>query len=326
MACLDNIVTVGICDEAEANFSGFRLIDAPGISQEYLAKIADTDERSGLNLALAKKRIAVLKVKNSFVNTMSSNAVAADISTAIVSSGDFKGTPTALSQNYQGVVIHKARQGDSLKRMFLKTISFIPQSDGVMTLRIEDGYDYYSYNIAVTAGNVNVIDTTTLTSDGGPFEIKSGAVKVLILKSEIALAKSSITCLKGCGGTLPNTCGWVDGWDGVYSVKSDGFGLVVQFNCECDYDELFCNLSSGIVGELVFLAWQMEVMQEHALSNRFSNIVVYQRKEIMDYWLPKLSSEYEKKWEDFAVSFKDIIKNVNSDCIVCKGIKWVVNL
>ncbi len=54
MACLDNIVTLGVCpDEAEST-SGLKLMQAAGISIKNLAEIANETYGSGVELAIEK--------------------------------------------------------------------------------------------------------------------------------------------------------------------------------------------------------------------------------------------------------------------------------
>lgn len=325
MTCLDNIVTLGACGDEEESISGFRLTDAAGISAETLAKIADADTHTGAALAMSKKRIAILKVKNDFTNVMSANAITADISKNIYSSGEITSGSAGLSDQYRGAVIHKVNTADNIRKTYLKTITFVPMVSGTVILRIEDGNTISSYNVAVTGGSINSIDTKTLTG-GGYIPILSKSLKVLALNDVIPFQNSQITCLKGCGGSTPNPCAWVDGWTGIGATKTNGYGFVFEFFCDCDYNEVLCGLSDTIIGELVFLAWQIEIMQEHLFSSRFNNIVVYGHEEIKDYWLPQLQSEYRLKWNALADNFKNILSRFNSSCVKCKGIKWVTNL
>lgn len=324
MSCLDNIVSVGVCDEAGT--SGFKLIDAAGISASTLAKIADDDNHTGMSLALSKKTIAIIKVKNDFVNMMVANAVTADVSTISYASGDLTSTLQDTSALYRGVVVHKANPSDRIKKTYLKAIHFIPSASGTINMRIEDGNNVLSFAVAATGGVMNSIDVSTITSNQKPYEVMSGIAKVLILDNGVQLYSSNITCLKGCSGRIPNPCAWVDGWDGSKYVKSNGFGLSVEFNCECDYDEVLCNLANSLVGELVYIAWQIEIMQEQMMSGRFNNIVTYGVEDIRDTWLPSLKAEYKAKWGAVASNIKAIVSKFNSDCVNCRGIKWVTNL
>lgn len=323
MSCLDNIVSLGVCDDVST--SGFRLIDAPGISSNTLSKIANEDNNTGVNLALAKKRLALLKVKNDFLNIMAANAVSSDSSTLSYASGDILQSPLQPSSNYMGVTIHKANASDRIKKCYIKNVHFIPTNSGTVVLRIDDGDTSLSFNVAAIGGLMNSIDLSTLLTDGY-YKVISSSAKVTIYGGDVTLLDSSITCLKGCNGRMPNPCAWVDGWDGTKAYKNKGFGVVIEFYCECDYEEVLCNLSDTSVGELIFLAWQIEIMQEHMMSNRFNNIVVYGAEEIRDYWLPSLKAEYKAKWNAFASNFKSVLSRFSSDCVKCKGIKWVTNL
>ena len=323
MSCLDNLVTVGACDTNGT--SGFSLMDAAGISQSVLAKIADDSSHSGMALALSKKNIAMLKVKNDFANVMAKNAVSSDLSTITYASGDITRDALALSSNYRGVVMHKATPSERIKKTYIKAIRFIPIDSGNISMRIEDGGEIHSYTIAAVGGVLNTIDMAEI-NDGADFEVSSSIAKVLFLDNSVQMYGSNITCMQGCNGRLPNPCSWVNGWDGTKYVKTDGFGISVEFYCECDYNEVLCSMSESIVGELIYIAWQIEIMQEHMMSGRFNNLVTYAQDNIKQDWLPYLKHEYSTKWDAFASNFKSLINRFNSDCVKCKGSRWVTNL
>lgn len=326
MACFDNIVSIGVCADEPPSISGYRLIDAAGISAEGLAKIAGSDDVSGISLAKSKLNIATLRVKNDFLSSLTASNVVSNISTQKYVSGNIQnGIPAGLSQNYRGVTLHAVSQGDIIKRLELESVSFIPLSSGAVVLRLEDGFDAYSYTIQAAAGSLNNVPIKLLTGTDY-YVCKSGTLRVLMLNDVVEVCKSSIVCMKGCGGSMPNPCAWVDGWDGSYAVKSDGFGLSVSFRCNCNYDDIFCQISPTVIGELVFLAWQLEVMQEAAMSDRFNSFVVYRKQDIIEVWLPELAARYKEKWSAFADNFKSTIGSLKSDCINCMGVKWVTNL
>lgn len=324
-SCLESIVSVGVCRDESESTSGFRLVDAAGISSTTLAKIADSDNPTGIELALSKKKLATLKVRNDFMSMMMTNSVSSDISSKSFSSSSFNDKVVQPSSSYHGVRIHKVNASDKVKRMYLKSVSFIPNISGDVTIRIEDGMNVHNAVVSAVGGLVNTVDVSDITGYGD-LSVVSRNVKVLIMHEGIALKGSSVSCMKGCSGRLPNPCGWVDGWSGTTAVKSDGFGLSVDFYCDCDYDMVLCHLSNSVVGELVFIAWQIEIMQEQLLSSRFNSIVVYGREEIKDYWLPSLIGEYKSKWAGLAENIKKYVSSLDSDCVRCKGARWVTNL
>lgn len=62
------------------------------------------------------------------------------------------------------------------------------------------------------------------------------------------------------------------------------------------------------------------------MSGRFNNIVTYGVEDIRETWLPSLKAEYKAKWGAVASNIKAIVSKFNSDCVNCRGIKWVTNL
>ncbi len=91
-------------------------------------------------------------------------------------------------------------------------------------------------------------------------------------------------------------CGYANGWDGSIPVKSEGYGVNVQFYCECDYTQILCDLAPSYSGELIWLKWQILLFEEQLMSNRFNDWVIYNEEQIQNTHLPQLRSAYNNKW------------------------------
>lgn len=322
--CLDNIVTLGTCDGQST--SGWNLIDAPGISTEMLAKIADIDNGSGYQLAMRKKDLAIRRFRNDFMMVMAQNAVAVDISKQKVPTGNIVQSKGAgIFDGYRGVVIHKAHCEDNIKKVYIESFSFIPKQSGTVRFKISDGVDNYLYDVEVTADQLNTVVLSDITADKKPLKTNSYSVKIMANNKDIEFYDSNITCLKGCYGKLPNECGWADGWNGKSSEKSKGFGIVVTFYCECDYDEVLCQLSDSLVGELIYIGWQIEILNEQLYSGRFNDLVTYKSDEA-EMRISELKRDYSIRWNNMVSNFKSLMSRFRSKCTQCKGIKWVSNI
>lgn len=332
MSCLDNIVTLGLCPDSEKSTSGFRLIDAPGISIKNLALTATETYQSGTDLGMEKKQLALTRIKNDFLKALHSNNVIANISTPIHDSGRFD--PNASVGTYggdRGVIWHAAgKYRGNLRVGQLNDVALLPLTSGDTTLKViyEQGgvVKEFSWPITVTSGQVNTFGSEEL--EGFPFVFPAGVstVKVLVDQTNVAFASSVITCMTGCNGGLPNDCGWVDGWSGTGRIKAEGYGIVLHFSCFCDYTQILCDLSNSYVGELIWLRWQIEIFQEQLLSNRFNEWVVYGATELKETVIPNLQKEYEDRWQTFADGLYNILKTYRDDCLNCRDIRWVVNV
>lgn len=324
MSCLDTLVSLGFCGDTVSE-SGFTLLRAPGITVKNLAQIAP--DSSGVQLALEKKQLSLLQVQNDLIAALHAQNVVASISNPVHSSSFFNIQTNNGLGGYRGQTIHKVRQKGALRSLYIESIELYPLQTGETTLKIDDGINVFTYTgIDLTANTVNVIDSDMI--NGFPFKLSpnSNYVQVTVDQSNILFAKSSIICHKGCSGRVPNDCGWVDGWNGSDAVKDEGFGMNIKFKCECDYAQILCDMSKSLVGELIWLKWQINIMEEHSNSNRFNNWVVYKEDVLRSDIIPNLQSEYTAKWNALLPGMFSILKTYNDSCLNCRGIKTIVVL
>lgn len=324
MSCIDNIVTLGICDDEQPS-SGLTLMQAGGMSPLNLDNIANELDVQGKTLAEKKKKLAITLLRNDFIGVLQSNKIATTIADPIYNTSSFAPSiDKGIYAGQRGVVIHanNANYKGVLRKRKVTGIQCYPLTSGVGEIVIVDSDNgvEISTPFAATfvAGKINsfAIDYVPL----------NGVFKVLIDNSEINFASAPIVCLKGCNNTMPNTCGWADGWDGRNYVKSEGFGINVQFKCFCDYDQLICDLSKSFVGELIWLKWQELIYDEQRKTNRFDGWVLYNRDELPTI-IADLNTQYNTKWNQMIGGglFK-ILQAYRDDCLECRGVRTVTNI
>lgn len=333
MGCLDSIVSLGLCPDETVSTSGFKLIDAPGISIKGLASIANETYMSGANLAMEKKRLTLIQIQNDFIGALQSNNIVTTITNTIYDTSIIN--PNLSMGNYageRGIVLHKTDSyRGTLRKTSINTIQVYPLQSGDATIKIyistpNKQVFEYSYAVTLVANQLNTFDKTQLS--GFPFELPqyTHSAKVLIDNTDIAFASAEIMCGKGCDGSVPNPCGWADGWDGTRPEKGQGYGINLSFECECDYTKILCDLSKSFSGELIWLKWAYNIFYEQYQTNRFNGWVIYNRDEIFSRILPDLENKYNAKWNDLMNGMVGILKNYHDDCLSCKGLRWVTNV
>ncbi len=332
MACdLNRIVSLGICPDEDASLSGFKLVDAPGISIKQLSATANETYTNGITLAMEKKELAIIQVKNDFVGALQSNRVVTTISQPVYETSNFN--PNVSVGTYageRGVWFHKLPFRGTLRTTYIHEVQLYPLSSGeaVLSLVYElNGQPMESaWDITLIGGQINVFGEEELS--GFPFAIPQYAsnVKILIDQTDIAFASAPITCLKGCSGTLPNECGWAEGWDGTRKVKTEGYGINVKFQCKCDYSQILCDLAPTFSGELIWLKWQIAVLEEQYRSNRFNDMIIYQHEELQTAIIPQLKNDYAQKWGQLMDGIFAILQTYRDECLQCRGIRWATNI
>lgn len=326
MSCsLDSIVTLGLCPDNGTPTSGFTLLMAAGISKNNLANIADEDVITGAALAIEKKQQSIVQVRNDFIGILNTNNVITDINHPVYDTGYFLPNVNIGANTSRGTWLHKSsRYKGSLRKTYIKAIQVYPLADGTGTLSIDDGITEYSYSVDLVGGQVNTFDEDNL--DSFPMELNTNSASVKILMtSTVSFASSKITCKTGCNGSIPNPCGWAEGWDGSNRTREEGYGMNVQFYCECDYVQILCDLSKAYSGEMIWWKWQANIFREQQKSNRFHNWVVYNADEI-DKWIADAESNYNRVFNNMMAGLPGLLKNYRDDCLNCKRVKWVTNI
>lgn len=326
MACTDSIVTLGLCPDEDASLSGLRLIDAPGISIKTLALSANETYVKGTELAMEKKALALTLITNDFIGTLQGNRIVTTISNPEYNTSQFDtSTILAASNDEKGTTWHKAPWRGNLRQSIVKQIEVYPVDSGDAELLIYDGYNTYTYAVTLVGGQVNVFDESNLS--GFPFIINqhSSSIKVLMDAPGIRFYSAPISCMKGCNNSMPNPCGWADGWDGTKAVKSEGYGINVVFYCNCNYEQILCDLAKSYSGELIWLKWQIEIFNEQKKTNRFNNWVVYDTATLKEE-IQELEAKYTAKWNSLMEGALGILNTYRDQCLNCRGIRTMTNV
>lgn len=324
MACIDQLVTLGICPDEDASTSGFTLLQAPGMNLKNFANIAI--DSSGIDMVMEKKALTILQLKNDFIGEMQMRNVVMQQSspvynTSVLNPNINKGTYTG----FRGLTLHKnAKYRGRLRKTRIKSIDIYSFTDGETQLKLDDGINTYTWDIELVANSVNTFNETNLDDFPYTLSMDSDYVRVLVDTTNVELSSAEIRCMIGCNGTMPNDCGWANGWDGSAAEKSEGYGVNVNFQCDCDYEQLICD--TKVMGELMWLKWQINVYEEQEKSNRFSNLVVYSHEEIRDKVIPELYGKYNAKWSNLLDGLYGILKTYRDDCLDCRRIRRVPNL
>lgn len=323
---LCNIISVrDACNnETSVSLSGLDLMDAPEISILNLAHIANEEYVTGLNLAKQKATQAVIHVRNDLMSAMAVNHVIPDLSTKRHTTGEFKTNISFPAEaKERGLTLYKnTRIRGELRKLRIHTVKLYPLADASQaTLKVYDDYAggvVSTYKIDLLGQQVNTFNIN--------YEVKGSFARVLLDGTDIPVASAYLTCFTGCNGTMPNNCGYTKGWyDDKEISGKEGFGIALEFGCECDYDQLLCDLGKTYIGEIVWLKARVLLMEEHLCSNRLNNWVVYGREETEQY-LTDVENQYREKWKIFINAMPGILKQYKDDCLHCNGTKWIVNL
>lgn len=326
MSSINNIISVRDVQgtETPSSLSGLDLMDAPELSIRNLANIANEEYVTGMQLAQRKVQQATLLVRNDFMSILAANRVMPQLAERQYTTGEFRAATTFPAEaKERGLTLYRnTRIKGVLRKLYINSIQVYPLADATgAELKIYDdagGGTVSVYNIDLNANTVNTFCVN--------YEVKGNFARVLLNGTDIPVASSFLTCFTGCNGTLPNDCAYTRGWyDDKEISGKEGFGINVEFNCSCDYEQLLCDMARTYIGEIVWLKSRVLLLEEHLRTNRLNNWVVYGREETQQY-LTDVENQYRDKWRIFADTVPGILQQFKDDCLQCNGVKWVVNV
>lgn len=321
--CLNSVVSLrSACDsEPIESLSGYDLMDAPELSEITLANIANEDYITGRHLADKSLKIAILEVRNDFLGVISSNNIVTNLS-SITHPTSVMGSNTLLDTSTleRGITLYRNnRIKGSLRRLYISKISVHTKTakDGAVIAIYDNGIKT-SYTVNLIADKINVFNIS--------YEVQGSYARVLIDNTGLQMYSTRLICQVGCNGTMPNDCGYTKGYNGNSDVPAkEGFGLGIDFHCECDYGQILCNLAKSYVGKLIYLKARLLLLDERLYTNRNNNWVVYGVEEAREI-KQEVSNEYVQHWNTFVASLGNILLTYKDDCVKCNGIQWKTNI
>ncbi|MDV7696300.1 hypothetical protein N6B72_05140 [Chryseobacterium soli] len=314
--CLENIVSVrDVCKEQPIiSSSGYDMMDAPEIDVAKINDIANVEYNSGLKILKNCVRLALRDIETDFISVLSANKISAVDNSYEIVTGNFSKENQNGGTGQKGIVIHQ--QGNSgVKKLRIKKIRIYPVNDHASAqLKLIDSGRESLMRVALTGGRVNefAID----------YFVEGSNVKILL--EGVQTYSSEIICGLGCGGTVPNDCGHVKGWNGSAEIKTEGFGINAVFSCECDYSQILCQQSKNFVGLLIWLKARIYALEERINSSRINPFIIYGQEDAKNKRI-ELIEEYNSKWNIFIDTIPNIISG-NDGCFECKKSKIVTNV
>lgn len=324
-SCLDNIVTLGLCD-TDVSTSGLTLMQAAGMSPMNANKIATEQYVTGVNMLTAKKQLALTFFRNDFTGTLQANRIVSTITQKIYDTCYFNtGVDMGLFPAYRGVILNTASRMAGLKKLKIKAIQCYPLQSGTSEIVIKDFNHGVEVDTVIPVTFVaNQLNTFVLPS---PYVAMNNRILILTDNTSFNFAQSVLVCGRGCSGSMPNECAWGEGYNGATEVRKEGYGFNIQYLCECDYDSLICDFAQAFTGELIWLKWQELVWDEQYNSNRFTSWVIYSREDIRDNILPDIRNRYAAKYNSMLqAGMLEMLKQYNDSCLNCRGVRQITNI
>lgn len=325
MECLNNIVTFRGCDSSTTPLSGLDLMDAPEITIKNVANTATEKDVSGAEMVNRLLELSHTMVRNDMLKVLAGNRMLVDVSNKTWKTSDFKPTTTITANNTErGLTLWRVEKNlqKSLKKTTIHTIYIYPMVDYTgATVRIYDNGGTLNktttYSFDLVGGEINEFDVE--------YEVE-GTNATVVISGEMNLASAYLKLCGGCSGKLPNDCGYTQSYVNGKSVNGrEGYGVGISFSCECDYDQLLCSLAKTSLGNIIWLKARLMILEETIASNRLSNYVVFGKEQAKEHY-NKVLGEYEDSWQSFVKSLPNLLQQYNGSCIVCNGIRSVINV
>lgn len=323
MSCLDDLVNIsGYCATGEPSTAKLDLLRAPELSKRTLAQAAGTKYINGYNLAFSMLENAHTDVQDDLQGALLRNGYIADLTNVPYETSRFNsGLSVGASNAQRGVTIYPVAKGHSrgIRRTRLTKVQVYPVSSyaDARLLIIDNGQQYAYNNVNLTGGVINEIEIAHTVA--GQF------ARVVVDAGNMDFYKTELTCFEGCHGQLPNTCGYVRGYNGISDVRDrEGFGVNVTFECYCDLNEIFCVFKDSYVAKLIYNKTRILLLDERIHSDRLNDFVVFGKDEAEEL-LAEVTGEYDMKFNELIASMPKYLQTIRDSCITCKKPSWIAN-
>lgn len=322
MSCLDNIISVrNYCSNIKPDsLSGLDLMDAPELNQSKMAAMVDADFIKGYDLAKDVVRRAGIELTNDFIAVLAANRVASDIIDTVHQSSKFDSGTTYPSVNYErGFTLYKANPYKSKLKQVIITKLFLNAVDAseAGAIKIYDNGKVTTFNVAIVAGLNEYPVNYVLSGD---------SARIVLSADSVAVYATPLICHVGCNGHSPNECGYTKSWNNGAEISiKEGFGLGIEFHCECDFQHIVCSLSKTYIGNLLYLKSRIKLLESRIYSDRLNNFIVYGADEAKAQKI-ELTNEYNSEWNTMVSALPNLLRKYNDSCLDCRGIRFKTNI
>ena len=321
-SCLNNIVSIrDLCAEstpAKPSLSGYDIYDAPEVTFRGIAAITNAKYIRGKNLLENIRRRALMEVEGDMLKVIQGNGYAVNLQGGQFETGNFNMNITNPGAGVErGITLFQA-QPSNIRKIHIHEVKVFP-IDGkeTATLKIYDNGNVTEYEIQLIGGKIN-----TFWID---YSISGNMVRILLDNTNMRTYSSTLTCMVGCGGTMPNPCGYVKGYNGTQEIKSEGFGINATFSCDCDYSSLMCYFSKQFIGKIIWYKMRSLIQEERLNTDRLNDFTIFNRDEAKDKRV-EFENIYRQEWNSFVQAMPSLLESLGDDCITCKKAQWVTNI
>lgn len=336
-SCLTNIITLNDpCTPLEMRAGQ---LDIAALYPDFAWSKVDsiTDRPTALEELKAVRWIATQKVSED-IRTMAAK-VGIEINGSVgayydTGMADCKCTapelPDGLSA-YRGVKISVVACNvyASMKRVHISRLLLYSKANynSVILLIKDNGFEY---NITVPNVTIGVNDVLLKTGRVGLVS-EGSSIEILVNSADypdLCITDQFCFCsLKLKAGEKHLNFNTFDGYSYKAGKGLKGFGIVATAGVVCNSDALLCIMAGQQKAVAYLILYQMGVLlAEKTLTTTRINPFVVFRKEEAETTREKYLKLYVEKYNDVLMLIKNTLKNMDGDCIVCKGTKILTNV
>lgn len=302
-SCLDNFI--GVKCLTTNPVSGLWINDLPGINLRYAADISDT---TGLQLLNEKIDFATMLVLQELSGAMipyfRQNSIVDNIQI-----GYWRNSYLAPATLMRGV--HLKTKFSRLIRLRINSVKIKIQQVGYSgNILIDNGLTVETFPFVTDANGESEVFTNYMTN----------ATEAWVLVDNTAINVNNSEIKSGCGCSSKATK-YINatGWNGNGDSNST-YGLVVDANAECSWDDFGCLLVSKLPFLILYRAG-IEIVKEAITTDRLNSITLMD-SEKAQFLLDDFNNEYQKHLKNLVNSLPELLKRVDECCIVCNQGKY----
>lgn len=334
MSCLDRLIRIDSPCSANNNTctDSYTISDMRGFSWKKSAKIASEVYEDAEDLLYNIRRKALNKFSADLSMYLQANGYKLDLIDRSFSSQKPNTTINGFlpfQVGYKRGIKLQQKKTCNHKKLHINSICILGNNTGNYTLEIYNGSVMYPIPVSLQANVKYCINKAQLCSlIGSELYATTDVMYFLIDGTNFNPAQITPNC--GCG-TESNICSFVSGYAGTLNTSgalvgntnaSNSFGIIVEANCECNFDEIICSLSNTNaphIKQLLLYGCEIQFLETIIYSDRLNLFTVFGKDEAKEL-LEQVKIEYSQYFDVMIQSIGGLFCNSSfGDCIKCSG-------
>lgn len=326
-SCFENYIGIlGLCDpDIDPPKSGLYVNNLEGITLQVAAKIANSEQNTGVNLINEKIEFAIRHVADDVMTALASRGFTFQSELSSRTLGIHRDKWIAAPTVDSGLKI-SLYENCPIETVVVKRVKILSKKTQTVDLKIFDGVNTKIIPVDLVKNVVKFVELNYTVPVTGVEITTSGED----MNNSVLDGWASGGGCSSCGGWRSahssNLLYKIDGYNGDTGKTSDAtYGIIADIVVTCDRWRFLCMLSQRL-SMIILYRTGMQIMNERLSSDRVNYLTLNKEQAQMN--LDRYTAEYDKKIKQFVFEIPAFLRDYarQTPCIQCNGARMITVL